>query len=233
MQRLIRKVFCLAAPGFLMIFLLAGCQEGPSQIQEEDQSPVVSLIARLLPESPEQKVAKIQKQLLSPDADIRREGVVSLEKKDYVKMEVTPRILRIMAIQDPDPQVRAAAVGVLSRIDDDRNALLETLKAASTDTSALVRMECIFPLSRHDDEAGQDILLDMLNNDTSSEIRTEVAAALRFYNSRKVVYTLLAGLTDLEFGVSYQSRESLKELTGQDFGYDQGAWKKWIDKNFN
>ena len=208
------------------IFCPCGCQTTGS----DEQSPVVAMIAKLIPDSQQQR-KKLQQQLLSPDADLRRDGVYMLAKGDATDWPVTPKILSTMAKGDPDAQVRAVAVSVLAKIDDD-SYLQEVLPIATKDSSSLVRMECVNILAGQTNDQGLEILLKMLRDDDDSNIRTHAAQALKNYRQQKALRALLAGLADEQFSVSYQSRDSLREITGKDFGYNQASWQNWLNTEY-
>ena len=203
-----------------MVLVPGGCKNATLQ----DKSPMAALIEKLLPDSSGQ-TEKLQKQLLNSDADLRREGVLKLGQKKMAQKSATPKILRQMAQADPDPQVRAAAVSVLAHINKGQT-LLAVLQKAARDVSPLVRRECIVPLGIQNDEQAETILLEVLHADEDTELRAEAAAALKNYPTPKTIRGLIKGLTDEAFSVNYQCRQSLKKLTGKDFGYDHTEWKK-------
>ena len=217
MRSYIILIICLSG---LLVLSLGGCKAATSQ----SKSPMTALIETLLSDSSGQ-IEKLQEQLLSSDADLRREGVLKLGQKKMARKKATPKILRNMAQADPDPQVRAAAVSVLARIDKGQ-ILLTVLQTAARDVSPLVRRECVVPLGIQNDEQAGAILLEMLRTDEEAELRAEAAAALKNYPAPKTIRGLIEGLTDEAFSVNYQCRQSLIKLTGKDFGYDHTAWKK-------
>jgi len=209
-------IICLSGS---LVLLLGGCKAATSQ----NKSPMTALIETLLSDSSSQ-IEKLQEQLLSSDADLRREGILKLGQKKMARKKATPKILRNMAQNDPNPQVRAAAVSVLARIDKGQTLLI-ILQKATQDASPLVRRECIVPLGIQNDEQAGVILLEMLRTDEDAELRAEAAAALKNYPAPKTIRGLIEGLTDEAFSVNYQCRQSLIKLTGKDFGYDHTEWK--------
>ena len=207
----------------LMAVLSSGCQVA----HQDEPSPIAAIIQQLLPESSQQKRQKLMARLGSPDADLRREGVLMLGEGEAAGWKATPEILEIMAIGDTEAQVRAAAVGVLVRIDE-KERLPDVLAKTSQDVSALVRLESVAGLSSGGDDGSMNLLVNMLNRDTESEIRGRAAAALGNYPNRRSVQALIAALDDDDFGVIYQAEQSLRKLTGKDFSDDARRWNEWL-----
>ena len=207
----------------LVGILSSGCQIA----HQDDPSPIAAINQKLLPESPQQKRQKLMAKLGSPDADLRREGVLMLGEGEATGWQATPEILSIMALGDVEPQVRAAAVGVLVRIGE-KERLPDVLAKSSQDVSPLVRLESVAGLSSGGDDSSINLLVNLLNRDTESEIRSRTAEALGNYQNRRAVQALIAALDDDDFGVIYQAEQSLRKLTGEDFADDGRLWNEWL-----
>jgi len=215
----VKLTFFLSGLFFALLVCGGGCT-----ILTSKEHPVAALLSKLGGKSGSQE---LQEQLLSPDADLRREAVVKLGKGKTAKWEITAKMLGIMATGDPDEQVRVAAVRTLAKVDKGES-LLEVLKQAAKDDSWLVRTECAEVLGKSGDDRSAAILLEMLSNDKNASVRGKVASVLKGFRDRKVIRGLVGGLTDAQFSVQYQSLQSLRQVTGQDFGYDQVAWQRWF-----
>ena len=212
----------------LSLLLLAGVGGGCSSYQtEDDGNPIAKLIQKLLPEDPAQKRQRLLQNLSSPDADLRREGVLMLGAGESADWDVTMEILALMSKGDTEPQVRAAAVQVHAKLDQSEK-LSDVLTRAARDRSPLVRRECIGALRTRNDEESLEVLLNLLAHDPEGSLRAEAAVALANYRYRKAVLSLAAALDDDEFAVLYRSRQSLGKLTGKDFLYDRSDWEDWI-----
>ena len=75
----------------------------------------------------------------------------------------------------------------------------------------------------------------MNNPNENRDVRIAAADALRHYRSLDVARALIAQLSSREFGLAWQSRRSLKNLTGKDLHYDESAWLDYVrgpDKPF-
>jgi HEAT repeat protein len=217
-----RKLMTLHLP--MLMCIVVGCQS--TQV-EDNSSPLVKLIQKLLPEDPAQKQQRLLNNLSSPDADLRREGVLMLGEGEPAAWDVTLEILALMSKGDSEPQVRAAAVRVHTKLDQSET-LCDVLRRAARDRSPLVRRECIEALRDRHDEESLEVLLGLLAQDPEESLRAAAAVALANYRYRKAVLGLAAALDDDEFAVLYRSRQSLKKLTGKDFQYDRSEWEDWI-----
>jgi len=208
------------------VFLLVeglGCQMPASQ----ERSPIVELLAKLMPESPTERRQKLLDNLSSIDADLRRQGVKQLGQAEAATWEATPKILRIMALGDESAQVRTAALAVLGQIADTETLLAVAQKTAQ-DQHVMVRRETVAVLGQVQSDGSLTILRDRLEEDSDPEVRAAAAGALGAYHDIRAVRALLEGLADDEFAVSYRAQESLHRLTGKDFGYDRSAWESWL-----
>jgi HEAT repeat protein len=210
-------------PIILLVLGISGCVT----VKEEPENPVAAWVLKLLPDSPQVRRQKLMERLGSADADQRRQGVLMLSEGDAPSWDATAKILRIMARGDVDGQVRAAAVHVLVKNYAIEN-IMDVLKDTAGDKIPLVRRETLEGVSRRQENDAMEILLVMLEKDEERAIRSRAAAVLAKYPHRKVVRSLVTGLEDSEFAVSYQARESLKKLTGKDFGYDVREWQSWL-----
>jgi hypothetical protein len=62
-------------------------------------------------------------------------------------------------------------------------------------------------------------------------VRVELAIALGQYPSRDVFEALCSALDDRELAVNLAAADSLRLLTGADFGLEPGLWRSWADAN--
>lgn len=142
---------------------------------------------------------------------------------------------------DPDPSVRAAAVRALSNHGGPSHAPL--LAERLDDEDPLVRLEAARALQRIHNPEVVDALLRHLpeydlgdpvhdiaaSGETDASVRAEVARALGQYAQNRVVLALIGALADRELPVNRNAQDSLRFLTGQDFGFDRRAWQEWYN----
>jgi hypothetical protein len=159
--------------------------------------------------------------------DQRRIGINYLASRSFgQKAPYTTRYEQI-ARTDPDWLVRATAIRALNRARDARATPL--FIKSLTDSSELVRLEACKALANVPDPNASPGLVKLVNDPAESrDIRIAAADALRYYKTLEVARTLVNTLDQREFGVSWQSRQSLKVLTGKDLQYDEAAWLTYL-----
>ena len=162
------------------------------------------------------------------DADNRRRGVDGLlARGEFAKEEPYLSNYRRLARYDEDYLVRATAIRALNRARDAESA--ELYIRALADPHALVRLEGCKALKNMPDDAAKVPLRRLLDRvDQDADVRIAAASALKHYPDLETARTLAATLNERDFSVAWQSRQSLRRLTGQDFGYDESAWLEYF-----
>jgi len=178
---------------------------------------------------------KYARMTMSDSPDARRAGINGLVEKDFGKRPpYTDRYADLAAI-DPDPLVRATAIRALNQSRDKSRTKL-FIKSLG-DTNTLVRLEAAKALRRIPDPDAAGPLLKVLNApDEDKDVRIAAAEALQHYKRLDVARSLVALLSNRDFGLAWQSRRSLKALTGRDLFYDDAAWLQYLtgpDKPFS
>lgn len=166
---------------------------------------------------------KSAERMQSQTADKRVRGINELADHDFGrKPPYTDRYAQI-AKTDPDYLVRATAIRALNRARlKDATPIFIT---ALGDDNAKIRLEGAKALVNIPDENAVPALLKLLNNtDEDKDVRIASADALRHYKRLDVARALAATLSEREFGVAWQSRRTLRRLTGADFAYSEPAW---------
>lgn len=157
----------------------------------------------------------------SPDQ--RRKGIYNLVERDFAQQERFTRRYRQIAQSDPDPTVRAAAIRALNASRD--QAAVPVFIAALTDKSDMVRLQAAKALSNIPDPSAAEPLSRVLGNMAEArDVRIAAAEALRHYRNTDVARVLAGTVGGRDFSVAWQSRWSLKILTGRDLGYDERKW---------
>jgi hypothetical protein len=176
------------------------------------------------------------------NADWRRLGIVDLATSwDYARRPPYTTRYKQIAQSDPDFTVRAMAIRALN-ISRDKSATPIFITALDDDNE-LVRLEAAKALANIPDPAAVPALLRHLQgqrevaaaaagrpsiSEEAKDVRIAVADALRHYRTLDVARSLVTYLNESDFGVAWQSRESLRALTGRDLKYDQAAWLNYL-----
>ena len=97
-------------------------------------------------------------------------------------------------------------------------AAVSPLQAAAKALQRLHNPEVVAPMLRVVTSAEED-----------GEVKAAVATALGQYREDNVFQGLLVALDDRRLSVNLNAAESLSLLTGQAWGMDRVAWKRWYD----
>lgn len=160
------------------------------------------------------------------DADRRYKGVLSLAKRPFAGEEVYVNLFASL-VNDEDPGVRAASTRALGLHGRTEHAPLLAERLKDSDPS--VRVEAARALQRIHSPVAVEPLLATLDpeKETEVEVRVEAARALGQYAQPKVLELLIASLSEDSLAINLATVSSLRTLTGQDFGFDRGAWQRW------
>ncbi len=159
--------------------------------------------------------------------DRRRDGINNLVDRSFGKQAPYTDRYQQIAEFDRDPGVRAAAIRALNRSRDDSAG--KVFVNGLSDDSMAVRLEAAKALSNVPNEQSIPALIKLLNNAAESvDVRIAAADALRHYRSLEVARTLINTLSDRDFGIAWQARQSLRYMTGGDQRYDQTAWLNFV-----
>jgi hypothetical protein len=169
------------------------------------------------------------------DANNRYIGTRGLATQNYAGEPLYMQLF-IDNADDPDPGVRAAAARGLANHGQPEHAPL--LVAGLQDLNPNVRLEAARGLQRLYSEAAINPLINAIREpelrrtgatpgERDAEVRAQAAQALGQYPTTFVLEALIAALDDSNLAVNRNALESLRTLTGQDFGLDRAAWADW------
>ena len=165
------------------------------------------------------------------NADLRREGVVLLANAPFGGADIYLEMYRDYVENETDPLVRAAAITALGRHGGPGDAILIVpwLDQDVTE-SQNVRWCAAKALQRlHNPEAIAPMIRVVTSTDDDGEVKAAVATALAQYPEDNVFQALLMALDDRRLSVNLNAAESLSLLTGQAWGTDRVAWRRWYD----
>lgn len=202
---------------FVGIISLAGCGS--------TDNPMDSLTKGLLPPTPGE-AARDAFNVYDPDK--RRQAVNLLSAAKFGGEEAYVKMYRIL-IDDPDATVRAAcikALGMHGTVED-----VPLIVNHAGDAAAFVRWEVAQSLGKIHNPAAIAPLVKLMTRDEDGDVRMSAAAALGQYAEPAVFNALVSALDDTDYGVVVAAQQSLKTITGYDFGIDPAMWLIYQDKN--
>lgn len=171
------------------------------------------------------RAARKMEDATSPDQ--RREGIFYLVNQPWGRREPYTERYKQLATSQADWTVRAAAIRALNR-SRERSAM-PIFIAGLGDRAELVRLESAKALANIPDESAVPTLMRRLAAaDENRDVRIASADALRNFRRNDVAQGLIRVLLERDFSVAWQARQSLKFITGRDYGYDQGAWLDYL-----
>lgn len=161
------------------------------------------------------------------DADKRQRGLLLLANAPFGG-EPAYLNLYLLRLNDEDPAVRAVALRALALHGgpDDAMAIAERLQ---TDPDPIVRREAARALQRIHNPAVVPALIQAVDDKREADVDTRAyaARALGQYAEPRVVQALIGALNERRLAVNENALDSLKVLTGENFGYVTRAWVAW------
>jgi HEAT repeat protein len=148
---------------------------------------------------------------------MRSTGVDSPDQR-----QITDQLARQMQIE-PDPLVRQA---VIRAIADFRTPMAQqVLEAGLSDEDIAVRVACCHALGRRGDAMSVEPLANALRTDEDIDVRLAAAEALGKTKSREAIQALIVALDDRDPALQYAGVQSMKAITGEDYGPDVQTWR--------
>lgn len=129
--------------------------------------------------------------------------------------------------KDPSSEMRARAVNTIAKIQSD--TAVTSLNFASRDEVEKVRMAACKAWKLRGDNAAREMLLSLAQADESTSVRQAAVDGLSVFKEDGEVRTALTNLlSDRSPAVQFQVAQSLKSMTGRDYGGDFDAWKRFM-----
>jgi len=162
------------------------------------------------------------------DPENQRRGLSLLSSAPWGGDEPYVRLYRLYVEEPTDPLVKATAVQALGRWGNPEDATRIADHLSSP--SPLVRREAARGLQRlHDPQVADRIWIRLVDPNEDPGVRVELAIALAQYPSDRSFQALCLALDARELVVNLAAADSLRILTGEDFGIDRATWLAWYD----
>ncbi len=149
---------------------------------------------------------------------MRSEDVDSPEQR-----QITDQLARQIQVE-PDPLVRQAVVQAIAEF---RTPMAQqVLEAGLNDDDAAVRIACCRAFGRRAEAASVPSLANALRSDQDMDVKLAATEALGKIKSPESVKALAAALDDRDPAMQYVGVQSMKSVTGKDYGPDVQAWRQ-------
>lgn len=121
-----------------------------------------------------------------------------------------------------------------------RVAIVRTLGEFPTPTSAVVlrkeiedgevdvRIAACEAWGRIGGEQARDLLAGVIGSDTDLDVRMAATRELAAFKDQKTVQALGLALNDTDPALQHRAMQSLKRVTGRDFGNNAPAWREFV-----
>lgn len=127
---------------------------------------------------------------------------------------------------DPSSEMRSRAVATVAQLPS--ASAVTALNYASGDDVEKVRLAACRAWKLRGGEAARDMLMSLAETDESTSVRQAAIDGLSAFDLNDVKSTLTQLLSDRSPAVQFQVAQSLKTLTGRDYGGDFEAWKRFM-----
>jgi HEAT repeat protein len=149
-------------------------------------------------------------------------GMRSMGVDTPEQREITDQLARQMQVE-PDPLVRQAVVRAIAEF---RTPIAQqVLEAGLADEDEAVRIACCKALGKRAETVSIQSLANALRADADIDVRLAAAEALGNIKSPESVQALAVALDDRDPAMQYAGVQSMKSVTGQDYGPDVQAWR--------
>jgi len=204
------SVPCLAP----LLLVFAGCAAGPWQTLGFRKSESAEEFRKYGP-TPAQQIDEL-KQLADVAADL------SNERQQRLSADLADRLPL-----EQDPQIRIATVRALGPL---RSAsALDALQQVTQDTDHRVRVAACAALGNQKNERALAALAEVLGSDTNIDVRIAAADALGAFNDPVAMRALGTALDDRDPALQHRAIQSLKSISGTDYGNDIATWRQFAD----
>lgn len=161
------------------------------------------------------------------------------DKNEFVRKEVAETFGKlknpftvsglIELLSDSNWMVRSSSIKALGEIGDKR--AFEPVLNLLYDKQVEVKIEVIRTLALFKDKRATIPLISNLNDRYHLLVREYSAYALGEIKDKRAIYPLIGLLKSDNYELRKIARDSLRKITGVDFGYDRKKWYDWAERN--
>jgi HEAT repeat protein len=171
---------------------------------------------------PERRLTTYNTPAMRVDA-IREFSTRSTGADSPEQRQITDQLARQIQVE-PDPLVRQAIVSSMGEFHTP--IAQQVLEAGLSDENATVRQTSCRALGRRAEPSSVTCLANALNTDKDIDVRMAAADALGKIKTPEATKALAVALDDRDPALQYAGVQSLKAITGKDYGPDVQAWRQ-------
>ena len=167
------------------------------------------------------------------DPGKQRRGIVLISNSYFGGSEPNLKLYRLLVASDTDqlvdPLVRAAALRALGRWGEPEDAKL-IAPYLQDESYEQIRLEAAKSLQRlHEESVEGAIWRQLVDDEEVESVRIELAIALGQYPSDASFQALVRSLDDRSLALNLAAADSLRVLTGENYGLDGPFWLSWYE----
>lgn len=176
---------------------------------------------------------------IKENVDVEKLIPLVKDKNDLVRKEVAETFGKIKnnstisylieLLNDSNWLVKVAGIKAAIELKDPR--LFEPILSLLYDKQLEVKLEAIKALAIFKDKRATLSLISHLNDRYHLLVREYSAYALGEIMDKRAVYSLIGLLGTKNYELKKIAKESLRKITGIDFGYDKEKWYNWASSN--
>jgi hypothetical protein len=162
------------------------------------------------------------------DPENQRRGVLLLGNSGFGGERAYIDLYRLYIEENSDPLVKQTAIQALARHGSAEDAVLIARQLDSPVEQ--IRLAAARGLQRlHNPAIADQLWKKLIREDEPAAVRVELAIALGQYATRDSFEALCSALDDRELAINLAAADSLRLITGADFGLEPGRWRAWRD----
>lgn len=207
---------------------LGGCSDSPAAKRIAEGESIFALFETAKP-------ADAARDMVNPyDADKRFRGTYLISNAPWGGQDVYVAVYVDQIKNDPDMGVRAVAAWALAMHGKPEHAEL-IVPLLDPANGKFVRLSAARSLQRLHNPKVVDAIIETTDTrrELDPQVRAECCTALGQYAETRVLQALIKATDDDSLVVNKAALDSLKTLTGQEFGADPRPWVKWSKETAN
>lgn len=143
------------------------------------------------------------------------------EERERITQELAQRISREL-----DPIVRMELMKALA--DQPTPTAKAVLRAGLRDPDANVRVVCCNAWAKHAGPEAAEALAEVVQHDKDRDVRLAAVRVLGEVKDQSTMRGLAMALEDSDIAVQHRAMQSLKAVSGKDYGNDVQKWREYV-----